>query len=349
MTTDLADLLHDRLDALEVPAGDLAAVERRGRRMRRRRAVPVVAAAAGVAAVLGLLLWPGDGDDRSGRGIEPVGPLDLTHGLRAYGDPGGQLHLGDRTFPAGRLGGIDTDGAATPWGVVFYDHGVPSLLPASGEPVALETGAVGGGFVPTAKADSIDPLIAYGTTVEGMPTIVVRSLESGAPGERWSLEVPADAVIDAVDDGTVLFRTSDGTRAWDVSSDVVTELAGPDTRVADVRNGVVLYDGPVPDGPAAAAYRLVPGAVDAQLTHDGRHVLYWSRTLESTDGDRPIVLDRKGSFFTVDTDGSILMAAGARGEAGASFYDCEVPSGRCEELGTMTMTGGDPMFVGNDM
>ena len=30
-------------------------------------------------------------------------------------------------------------------------------------------------------------------------------------------------------------------------------------------------------------------------------------------------------------------------------YDCEVPSGVCEELGPLTVAGGDPMFIGNDM
>ena len=111
---------------------------------------------------------------------------------------------------------------------------------------------------------------------------------------------------------------------------------------------MLLYDGPAPDGPAAAAYRLVPGAIDAQLTYDGAHILYWSNKLEPTDGGKPIVLDQKATFFAIDTDGSILAAAFAKG-GGAIVYDCEVPSGACTDLGPMTTRGGDPMFIGVDM
>ena len=123
------------------------------------------------------------------------------------------------------------------------------------------------------------------------------------------------------------------------------QLAGPKTRVADVRNGVLLYDGPAPDGPAAATYRLVPGAIDAQLTYDGGHILYWSNRLESTDGGTPIVLDQKATFFTVDTDGSILAVGAGEGSTDL-VYDCEVPSGRCAELASLDTRHGDPMFMG---
>ena len=51
------------------------------------------------------------------------------------------------------------------------------------------------------------------------------------------------------------------------------------------------------------------------------------------------MLDRKATFFAVDTDGSILAATAGNP---AHFYDCEVPSGRCDDLGSLKMTGGDP-------
>ncbi len=92
----------------------------------------------------------------------------------------------------------------------------------------------------------------------------------------------------------------------------------------------------------------MPGAIDAQLTYDGGHVLYWSNRLEPTDGGRPIVLDQQATFFTVDTDGSILAVAPGR-DATSTVYDCEVPSGRCTELGPLETSHGDPMFIGNDM
>jgi hypothetical protein len=33
----------------------------------------------------------------------------------------------------------------------------------------------------------------------------------------------------------------------------------------------------------------------------------------------------------------------------AVFFDCELPSGTCDEIGRMRVTGGDPMFIGDDM
>jgi hypothetical protein len=100
----------------------------------------------------------------------------------------------------------------------------------------------------------------------------------------------------------------------------------------------------------------VKGAIDAQLTFDGGHVLYWSGRLAPTDpGGSVIVLEvapRKANafegFFNVDTDGSILVAHPAR-RGSYTVSDCELPSGACTELGPLTPTGGDPMFIGNDM
>jgi len=272
--------------------------------------------------------------------------MDFSKGLRAYADPSYEIHLGDRTFPADRLANLDTDAAATPYGVVFYDHGMPRLLAETGEVTALEPTAARGRFVPTAQADSTRPWVAYGATIDGAPTLVVHDVESGdAVG---TLEVDDDTVIDAIDGGVVFLRTAGGTRAWWPDEDVTLDVAGPRTRVADVRNGVLLYDGPRPDGPAASDLRLVPGAIDAQLTYDGGHVLSWSSTLASTDGSAPIVLDQKATFYAVDTDGSILAAAPAKG-GGSTVYDCAIPSGACEEIGSLTGRGGDPMFIGVDM
>jgi hypothetical protein len=196
-------------------------------------------------------------------------------------------------------------------------------------------------------SDSSQPLVAYGATIEGRPHIVVHDFEH--PDDPVAIkEVPAGTEISAIDGGVVVLRTPAGSQAWNARSGELADLAGPKTRVADVRNGVLLYNGPAPTGPGAAAYRLVPGAIDAQLTFDGGHVLYWSSKLESTDGSAPIVLDQKASFFAVDTDGSILAAERMK-SGGAEVYDCEIPSGRCEDLGHLPLTGGDPMFMGNDM
>jgi hypothetical protein len=237
--------------------------------------------------------------------------------------------------------------------VLFYDRGRPMLLDESGDVVELEPGADKGGFHPTAKADSQAPVGAYGVTRDGGSEVVVRDLAADEVVATHT--VPGGTVIDGIDGGVVFLRTEDGTTTWDSRTDGEQELAGPQTSVADARNGVILYDGPTPRGPAAAAYRLVKGAIDAQLTFDGGHVLYWSSTLESTDGGAPVVLDagatRPGpttGWWAVDIDGSILTAVPGPGNTN-TVYDCEVPSGACTGLGPLTTEHGDPEFIGVDM
>ena len=79
---DLAELIHDRLDAVDVPPPDLAAVHRRGDRIRSRRAVGV--ATAGIAAVVavGLVVGQVGGGESDPRGqeIAPIGQLDFSRG-----------------------------------------------------------------------------------------------------------------------------------------------------------------------------------------------------------------------------------------------------------------------------
>lgn len=344
MTTDLRDALHERLDHLTVPPGDLDRVRTSGTRLRRRRRAAAGAAVVGVVVIATLLGLGRDDDPGGSRGIDPIGQLDFSDGLRAYADPGRVIRLGDREFSADRLDFLDTDAVATPYGVVFYSVGRPMLLTESGEASELEPGAERAEGHPTSKVDSQRPWVAYAAAGDDGLEVVVRDLSSGDEVARRSLD--PGAVIDGIDGGVVFLRTDAGTTTWDATTGEVQELAGPRTRVADVRNGVLLHDGPAPDGPAAAAYRLVEGAIDAQLTLDGSHVLSWSNRLEATDGGPPIVLDRKATFFAIDTDGSVLAAT--VGDP-AEFYDCEVPSGRCTDLGSLRMTGGDPVFIGVDM
>ena len=103
-------------------------------------------------------------------------------------------------------------------------------------------------------------------------------------------------------------------------------------------------------------------AEDAVQMAFARAYASWSRvrradhsTLEPTtpDGD-PIVLEQgpvNGNGFgwwTLDTDGSVLLATG-KDYGDFTVYDCLLPSGACEKVGTLQPTGGDPMFIGNDM
>lgn len=282
--------------------------------------------------------------------MEPLGRLDFSPGLRAYADPFGEVHLGGRTFPGDRLQMLDTDAAATPYGILHYVDGVPRLLGEDGITRALEPEAESSGFLPTAKADSVRPLVAYGATIAGRRLLVVRDLEVDEQLATLDVTDRRKVVVDALDGGVVMVRDAAGTTAWDTATGQEQRIARSETRVADLRNGVLLYDGPPPDGPAAASYRLVRGAIDAQLTFDGGHVLYWSSRLEPTvPGGEPVVLERRDAgFFAVDTDGSVL-AAEIQPSGGALVFDCEVPSGACTELGALTTEGGDPAFIGVDM
>lgn len=345
MTTDLRDVLHEQLDTVPAPPGDLVAVRAAGTSIRRRRGAGVGAVAVLAVGVLaaGFALHGSDGT-QTDRGVDPIGRLDFSEGLRAYADPGRVVHLGDREIPAPLLDDLDTDAVATPYGILYYDNGRPALLEESGEVNGLEEGADSVTGNPTAKVDSQHPWVAYATARDGDQLVVVRDLSSGEVVAQRVVD--AGTEIDALDGGMVFLRTDAGTTYWDAVSGGEQPFSGPRTRVADVRGGVVLYDGPEPADPGDLPFFLVPGAIDAQLTFDGRHVLSWSNKLEPTDGGKPIVLDQKATFYAVDTDGSILAATA--GDP-AHFYDCEVPSGRCADLGTMTTTGGDPVFIGTDM
>lgn len=358
MTDLLPDVLHERLDAVEVPVGDLGAVVREGRARRRRRRTGVAVAAATVlaaGAVTTTLLAGTLLGDRVPQ-YAGIGDLDLEQGLRAWSD-GDLVHLGGRDVPVAQLAYLDTDAVATSSGVVYFDRGRPLLLGEDGLTAVLVEGDVESrqGFHPTAKADSTAPWVAYATLRDGTATITVRDLE--AEEDVASTEVDCgscgDLVIDALDDGVVFVRDDAGTRTWSTATGEWADFAGPRTRVADVRAGVVLYDGPTP---TATGWRLVPGAVDSVLTFDGEHQVGWTTRLLPTDPDgSALVLDvpearGKGEpllFLSLDTDGSVLVAA-TRDYPRFTVYDCELPSGECEALDTRRFAN-DPAFLGADM
>ncbi len=359
MSETLHDLLSTRLDALDVPAGDLPAVVRSGLARRRRRRTTVAVGVAAAVVVVGAVAAPllrGPAAAPRATDFAVAGPLDLSEGLRAWADPGRVLHVGGRELPARKYDYLDTDAAATPAGVVFFQAGRPYLLTESGESTALVDGPVtyAEDFHPTAKADRTSSRVAFATLGDGGATLTVRDLD--AQTDVASTEIACggcgDLVIDALDDGVVFVRDGDGTRTWDSATGEWADFAGPRTRVADVRNGVVLYDGPEP---VAAGWDLVVGAIDSQLTFDGGHVLAWSTRLLPTEPDGsallldvPVTGRNPLVFVTVDTDGSVLVASGARYPE-FTIYDCEVPSGSCTELTRHRFVGGDPMFLGNDM
>jgi hypothetical protein len=364
MSTDLRDLLAERIGTAPVATGDLEAARSTGRRIRRRRrAATGVAVAAAVVAV-GSAVVAVEGGSGPGERTAPdrgeiassLGALDFSSGARAFGGGNGEfVYLGGRKLPASELEWLDTDAAVTSYGIVFYDAGRPMLLDEAGRFSPLVVGPLDDAesFHPTAKYDGRAPLVAWATRRDGQATITVHDLASGA--DVASVEPDCgrcgELVIDGLDRGVVFVRTGAGTRTWDSATGEWADFAGPDTRVADVHNGVVLYDGPAPTHPGD--WRVVAGAIDAQLTFDGTHLLYWSSTLEPTTPDGQPVLLEKGPAdgqgygqWTFDTDGSVLVAV--EEQRRDVVYDCVLPSGRCERVQELE-TGGDVTFIGNDM
>ena len=362
--------LAEHVDALPTPVPDLDGAVRRGRRLRRRRGSAALAGLGAVVLAVALaaphLGSLSDAPEQLPRGqsFAPVGGLDYSQGLRAFADPSpqGDLHLGGRTFPIDDMGYLDTDALATPRGLVFFDRTQTAhLLRADGvdRTLASTPPRTRDGVRPSAKADAEQPLVALAQPSEGGVVLRLVRLDTGRTVATRELPCTGSGCgavrVEAVDRGLVFVRTSDGTHVWDPTApgeQSWTQLGGTDLRVADVRGGRILWDGAAPapaTGSPVAAWPTTQGAVDAQLTLDGRHVLSWSPRLEPTEpGGEPVRLQVQGAgWFAIDTDGSVLAAAGGSGST-ARVYDCEVPSGACTAVGTIDTTSGDPMFIGVD-
>ena len=356
----LRDQLTAHLDATTPPPPDLPAVLGRGRRIRRRRTAVAASSLAVVAVAIGGLALSTRSTAPELPTFPASGEARVDGGLRAYAMPGRALHMAGRTFPDAALDYLDTDAVATPAGVVTYDAGLPVLLQPSGNTVLLDRGPTDRprDFHPTAKADAARPLVAYALIDNGRVTVKVYDLDQRtvlAAAETPCRQRCSDTVIDGLDSGTVFVRTREGTQVWDFRTDTWTRFAGPRTRVADVRNGVVLYDGPAPTS-SAPGWRYVAGAIDAQLTYDGEHVLYWTSVLKPTRPGGTTLRLAEGpkkmgpAWFTFDTDGSVLVAV-YPSDSGGDFpvYDCPLSGAACDALEPLAPGAGDPMFMGDDM
>ena len=295
----------------------------------------------------------------------PVGQLDFSSGLRAFASPDedGEVSIGGRSFPNEDMGYLDTDATATPYGLVFFDRAMQAhLLSQRGTDQTLAP-------APTkqdqdmrlsAKADARLPLVAFTQPGPDGVRVLLHDLETAHTVAE--IDVPCsgsgcnDVRVDGLDRGIAFVRTGDGTFVWDPDARAKkgwTLLGEGDFRVADARNGRVLWSGappaPAPDSPVAD-WDFTQGPIDASLSYDGRHVLNWSSTLEPTEPDGRAIqlLVNDAIWFTFDTDGSVLAAATGGGER-SSVYDCELSSGACERIGSVSTKSGDPMFIGNDM
>ena len=150
----------------------------------------------------------------------------------------------------------------------------------------------------------------------------------------------------------VYTRIDQLTRAWHVDTREGEDVADGNTRVVDVRGGVMLYTG---EPPADLGLTRIKAPIDAQLTFDGRYILDGSSRLRSTDGSPDLVLSEGPTkqyalgFWAIDSDGSVLVARPDGKYPHYLVYDCAVPSGACEELGPLITPSGDPEFIGVDM
>lgn len=278
-----------------------------------------------------------------------------------YFDGNGQAHLLDEQGYRKAIGPVPEElpEPPEPNTKTFYldDDGGVSKEPGAGrETVTMPVGPTPEQYHPSAKADTTSTLAAWTEYYGDHVTVRMYDLATGE--DAGSYDVPcsdgcAEVSLDAVDSGLAYVGTEDGTFVWNPRTDEWTRLAGPQTEVVDVHSKTILYAGETPGpargGPIDDSWRYVKGAVDAELSHDGRHVLDWSSTLKPTRaGDEPVELDvpRAATFFTFDTDGSVLAATS---EDPARVYDCEVPSGECTRLADVPTRNGDPVFVGNDM
>lgn len=367
-THDLTSELREACEALPVPPGDLDRAVREGGRLRRRRGLALGGAAGAtvLAGVVALALLVGGGSDGP-RVLDPagLGPFDTSGGLRGYADPGGDLHLGGRTFEGmgQQLGDLDTGASGTQHGVVHSVSGRPRLLAPDGRSYPLVASEVDdrSSFRPGSRADGTAPTAVVATLHEGTATLHLVDVSRRTTLARRTLDCPGscDSLrLDALDEGRVFLRGPDGAAVWDTGDDSWTSF-DPRTRVADVRAGVVLHDGPPAPQLEALGLRQVSGAIDSQLTFDGRHVLAWSsRLAPTTPGGKPLRLQRGPggteprdrdalAFWSIDSDGSVLVAT-TRRYPRYDVVDCDPVTGRCEEVGGLRPSGGDPVFLGND-
>jgi hypothetical protein len=366
----LTSTITEHVATVAQPVPDLSRVITKGRGLRRRRQAATLAAVAAIAVGAAL----------AGRGVSdliapnperfaPVGPLDYSEGLRAFASPDadGEVSLGGRSFPIEDMGYLDTEATATPHGLVFFDGaGQAHLLAQDGTDQTLAPAPTdqGDDFRPSAKADARLPLVAF--TQPDADGVTVRLVDLDTGSTLDTILVPCAGLfstcenvrVEGVDRGLVFVRTGEGTFVWNPESrgeDRWTLLGDGDFRVADVRNGRVLWSdappAPAPDSPVAD-WSFTQGKIDAELSYDGRHILYWSSTLKPTEpGGRTLRLDVKDAiWFTFDTDGSVLAAtSGSWSGQRSPVFDCKLPTGACERIGSISTRSGDPMFIGNDM
>lgn len=378
----IADAMRDKLHNVAPPPLDVEALTRRGkRRVAARRAGVAVAAAVVTLGLVGGVVQLA-GHVRQYGGVAVAGdPRVPAEGLRVYMDPGRpEIHIAGKTVPFKLerreiFGGnwsytgwdLDTEAAATPYGVVYFGKGDrPLLIDADGvqTPLAPAPKKRDTKFHPSVQFDAVRPLVVWSERDGGKVFIRLYDLKAGEFVGRRVIDCESDQScrktrVEAIDQGLVFVRTADGNHVWnpEVRGEASwTYLGG--SRIADVRDKVILMTGAPParpaEGPIGDDWSFAKGEIEARLSFDGRWKLHRSARLEPVnDEDEPIVLKvphAEHVFF--DTDGSVLVAVleTARStSADYAMYDCELQSRSCSALGDLNVKGGDPLFVGTDL
>ena len=373
MTDELANGITAAIEreaaGVTPPVMDLDAVRRRGNRRRLTRAgVTAALVLTVVGGGYGVVSQLGDQErDKAKDAPPPFAPaaMDFSAGARAYYDPdNSEMYLGGKRFPLSSVYGLDTDATVSSGGVVYFmSDQQPRLLQADGAVVDLAPAPASpdSNFNPSATAEPGGNQVAWltkgGDGVRLGLSDVTTAETTTHDLSAWCSQHGdcATLTVVALDSGFLFLRDDDGSYVVpQASGEPVTRVA--DGQLADVRNKVMLVDGPVPTKVPAAldgGWRFARAAgIEALLTFDGAHQLYWSETLEpTTPGQGQLKLDVPGrgtAFVAMDTDGSILVARDSNDSPRQTYYDCEVPSGACTEIGTTDFQSGDPMFIGVD-
>ena len=360
----LTDTIERHVATVQSPRVDLGEVRRVGRRRARVRTSLVAAA---VAVIVGGGFVAVDSLGGSGTGAKDIKPVDLpqmdfANGLQAWFNPDdNQVHMGGETFDIGNVPDLDTAASTTPYGLVFFgaDQDVRLLRDDGSVTVLAEAPEEPRDFYPTVKFDAGRPLAAWLTRGdEGVRMTVYRFGPDNAVVGTFPAPCDCEQLAMAGVDRGLVFVRGDG-RTWmlDPGQGETAEWQPvADAEVADVRNGVLLIDGRLPESPSLPGkWRFAKAqGLDALLTFDGAHELYWSTTLRSTTpGQAPLELAiPKGKgvvFVNMDSDGSVLVARAYGRTPGQTWWDCDTTSRACTEFDRSDITSGDPGFIGNDM
>jgi hypothetical protein len=364
MTTDLREIMRERVQQTQPARIDIDAAVRVGDRRRRTRSLVGAGAAAAVIATA-LLGVPLIGED-SPRGITPAGAF--AHREASYA-VGSSIHYGEQVLDVSPH--IPHAYVQTDDGFVFTDaDGVVRLAGESGVE-EIGNGVAGGEYL---RADDTGSQVAWIDSDGPTPELVVydtaaaREVVRTSDGFRAGMGTWRDdgnpAYVFAVDDGSVYVRDVEGLARIDIATGARTLLAdgvsGFD--VADVASGLIAHQ-PLgkrdPDGHTRTDDPPMTMLLGSDYSPDGTPIPQDSNDL--SPGARYVVTDYNDSeqifevasgtevtpqvpaypFIAVSAwsgDGTAFVI-GLDREERADLLDCTITSGTCtvvaEDIGAV--------------